>query len=46
VALGAALRALHSPETLEAVGEELPADPLGRVDRSVRLPRLEETEEP
>src|SRR4029453_49582 len=42
VALGAALRALHAPETLAAVGEELPADPLGRVDMSVRLPRLGE----
>lgn len=42
VALGAALRALHAPEMLAAVGEELPADPLGRVDMSVRLPRLEE----
>jgi aminoglycoside phosphotransferase (APT) family kinase protein len=42
VALGAALRALHAPETLAAAGEELPADPLGRVDMDVRLPRLEE----
>jgi aminoglycoside phosphotransferase (APT) family kinase protein len=42
VALGAALRALHASETLEAVGGELPADPLARVDMSVRLPRLEE----
>lgn len=42
VELGAALRALHAPEMLAAVGEELPADPLGRVDMSVRLPRLEE----
>jgi aminoglycoside phosphotransferase (APT) family kinase protein len=42
VALGAALRALHAPETLAAVGEELPADPLGRVDMDVRLPRLDE----
>ncbi|HKN63988.1 MAG TPA: phosphotransferase [Gaiellaceae bacterium] len=42
VALGAALRTLHAPETLHAVGDELPADPLGRVDMSVRLPRLEE----
>jgi len=41
-ALGAALRALHAPETLDAVGDELPADPLGRVDMNVRLPRLEE----
>ncbi len=41
-ALGVALRALHAPETLEAVGDALPADPLGRVDMSVRLPRLEE----
>jgi aminoglycoside phosphotransferase (APT) family kinase protein len=42
IALGEALRALHAPETLEAVGAELPADPLGRVDMAVRLPRLEE----
>ena len=41
-ALGAALRALHAPATLAAVGDELPADPLGRVDLSVRLPRLVE----
>ena len=41
-ALGAALRALHAPETFAEVGEELPADPLGRVDMAVRLPRLEE----
>jgi aminoglycoside phosphotransferase (APT) family kinase protein len=41
-ALGAALRALHAPETFAAVGEELPADPLGRVDMEVRLPRLAE----
>jgi aminoglycoside phosphotransferase (APT) family kinase protein len=41
-ALGATLRALHAPETLEAVGDELPADPLGRADMSVRLPRLVE----
>jgi aminoglycoside phosphotransferase (APT) family kinase protein len=42
VALAAVLRALHAPETLEAVGPQLPADPLGRVDMSVRLPRLRE----
>jgi aminoglycoside phosphotransferase (APT) family kinase protein len=41
-ALGAALRALHAPETLAAVGDELPVDPLGRVDMEVRLPRLAE----
>ena len=41
-ALGAALRALHSSETLEAVGDDLPADPLGRVDMNIRLPRLAE----
>lgn len=39
-ALGAALRALHAPELLEAVGAQLPVDPLGRVDMNVRLPRL------
>lgn len=42
VALGAALRALHAPETLAAVGADLPADPLRRVDMDVRLPLLEE----
>ena len=41
-ALGTALRALHAPETLGVVGAELPADPLGRVDMDVRLPRLGE----
>jgi aminoglycoside phosphotransferase (APT) family kinase protein len=42
VALGAALRELHAPETLAAVGAELPVDPLGRVDMEARLPRLAE----
>lgn len=42
VALGSALRTLHAPETLAAVGDELPADPLGRVDMDVRLPRFPE----
>ena len=42
IALGGALRALHAPGTFEAVRVELPADPLGRVDMTVRLPRLEE----
>lgn len=42
VALGTALRVLHAPETLAVVGDELPADPLGRVDMGVRLPRLTE----
>ncbi|HEY2309539.1 MAG TPA: phosphotransferase [Gaiellaceae bacterium] len=42
VALGEALRALHAPGSFEAVGRKLPADPLGRVDMAVRLPRLEE----
>jgi aminoglycoside phosphotransferase (APT) family kinase protein len=41
-ALGRALRVLHGPETLAAVGDQLPVDPLGRVDMDVRLPRLEE----
>jgi aminoglycoside phosphotransferase (APT) family kinase protein len=41
-AIGAALRALHSPETLDALGAQLPVDPLGRVDMGVRLPRFEE----
>src|SRR5262249_16092712 len=40
VALGAALRERHAPETLAAVGAELPVDLLGRVDMEVRLPRL------
>jgi len=40
--LGSALRALHAPETFAEVGDELPVDPLGRVDMDVRLPRLEE----
>jgi aminoglycoside phosphotransferase (APT) family kinase protein len=42
VAVGIALRTLHAPETLEAVGRQLPVDPLGRVDIDVRLPRLRE----
>jgi len=41
-ALGGALRALHAPETFARLGEELPVDPMGRVDMDVRLPRLEE----
>jgi aminoglycoside phosphotransferase (APT) family kinase protein len=41
-ALGTALRMLHGPETLAAVGAGLPRDPLGRVDMAVRVPRLEE----
>jgi aminoglycoside phosphotransferase (APT) family kinase protein len=41
-ALAAALRALHAPETLAAVGEQLSVDPLRRVDMRVRLPRLRE----
>jgi aminoglycoside phosphotransferase (APT) family kinase protein len=42
VALGTALRALHAADLLDAIGGELPADPLGRVDVNVRLPRLRE----
>lgn len=42
IALGRALRALHAPETLAAVGDPLPTDPLGRVDMALRLPRLRE----
>jgi len=42
IALGEALRALHAPGTFEAVGAQLPADPLGRADMDVRLPRFEE----
>lgn len=41
-ALGSAIRVLHAPETFAEVGDELPVDPLGRVDMAVRLPRLEE----
>jgi aminoglycoside phosphotransferase (APT) family kinase protein len=40
--LGSALRALHAPDTFLEVGDELPVDPLGRVDMDVRLPRLKE----
>jgi aminoglycoside phosphotransferase (APT) family kinase protein len=42
IALSEALRRLHAPGTYEAVGADLPADPLGRVVMDVRLPRLEE----
>jgi aminoglycoside phosphotransferase (APT) family kinase protein len=42
VALAAALRVLHAPETLAEIGDVLPVDPLGRVDMDVRVPRLEE----
>jgi aminoglycoside phosphotransferase (APT) family kinase protein len=42
IALAAALRVLHAPETFDAVGDDLPVDPLGRVEMEVRLPRLEE----
>jgi aminoglycoside phosphotransferase (APT) family kinase protein len=42
VALGAALRVLHAPETFAGLGDGLPADPLGRVDMDMRLPRFEE----
>lgn len=42
IAVGRALRALHAPATLAAVGDGLPTDPLGRVDMAVRLPRLRE----
>ena len=41
-ALGAALRALHAPETLAAVAEPLPIDPFRRVDMAACLPRLRE----
>jgi aminoglycoside phosphotransferase (APT) family kinase protein len=38
-ALGAFLRALHAPEVLEALGDGLPRDPMGRADMAVRVPR-------
>ena len=37
--LAAALRALHSEDVLGAVGDSLPADPLGRADMRLRVPR-------
>jgi aminoglycoside phosphotransferase (APT) family kinase protein len=33
------LRALHSRDALGAVGDSLPADPMGRADMSARVPR-------
>lgn len=36
------LRALHASATLAAVGDGLPADPLGRADMQVRVPRARE----
>jgi aminoglycoside phosphotransferase (APT) family kinase protein len=42
VALGKVLQTLHAHDTLEAVGDKLPVDPLGRVDMDVRLPRFPE----
>lgn len=41
-ALAHALRALHEPATLNSVGDALPADPLHRVDMSMRIPRVRE----
>jgi aminoglycoside phosphotransferase (APT) family kinase protein len=41
--LAAALRALHAPGTLAAVGDGLPVDPMGRADMAVRVPRTRET---
>jgi aminoglycoside phosphotransferase (APT) family kinase protein len=40
--LARALRALHAPELLAEVGAELPFDPIGRSDMSVRVPRTRE----
>jgi aminoglycoside phosphotransferase (APT) family kinase protein len=37
--LARALRALHSATALAAVGDELPADPMGRADLQARVPR-------
>lgn len=46
--LGEFLRALHAPAVYEAVGADLPIDPMGRADMSLRVPRtvqrLEEVE--
>jgi aminoglycoside phosphotransferase (APT) family kinase protein len=36
--LARALKALHAPETVAAAGQ-LPADPMGRVDMGIRVPR-------
>lgn len=41
--LAAVLRALHAPDTLAAVGDGLPVDPMGRADMAVRVPRTRET---
>jgi aminoglycoside phosphotransferase (APT) family kinase protein len=40
--LARALHALHSPDALAAVGDGLPADPIGRADMHVRVPRTRE----
>jgi aminoglycoside phosphotransferase (APT) family kinase protein len=40
--LARALRALHSADALAAVGEGLPADPIGRADMQARVPRTRE----
>lgn len=37
--LARALRALHAPELLAGAGADLPFDPIGRADASVRVPR-------
>jgi aminoglycoside phosphotransferase (APT) family kinase protein len=37
--LARALRALHSADALAAVGDRLPADPIGRADMHARVPR-------
>jgi aminoglycoside phosphotransferase (APT) family kinase protein len=37
--LARTLRALHSGETLAAVGDVLPVDPIGRADMQARVPR-------
>jgi aminoglycoside phosphotransferase (APT) family kinase protein len=41
--LARALKALHAPATLAAVGDALPVDPMGRADMAVRVPRTRET---
>ena len=40
--LARALRRLHAPETLHAVGALLPVDPIGRADTAVRVPKTRE----
>jgi len=41
--LARALRALHDGAILDAAGDGLPVDPMGRADMAVRVPRTRET---